>query len=128
MLDLTKFNTKKKKTLSTGFHFSRVDDVYWSKGFIEGQAIEIKYTITDTDGTEHEFKETFYNDDSNERTNEFFEYLKQHGIDDINEFVGCTEEVDIRKNATNRGVFKTIYRRKFISKSTSSATVTSDEV
>lgn len=107
----------KKAQLTPGIYDSVVTSVAYASAYVEGQAIEIEYKLTASDGKHHTYKEIFFNDFSNPRSAYFFEHLKKIGIplDALETFVGTREKLVIKKST--RGRFMTIESREFVSDS-----------
>lgn len=120
MLDLQKKVSKSKKNnVRPGNYTAKVTNICWTPGYVKGKAITITYELVSSSGKSYPFEELFFNSRQNSRTDEFMAHLEAAGIDDINDFVGCTEEVTIAKTADAYHSFSTISDRQFISRATS---------
>ena len=112
------FNTKKsppkKRGLKPAEYTSHVNSVAWAPGYREGDAFEVCYTLTNSDGEAFPYKELFYCNGPNNRTEGFYDYLAKHGINSIEAFVGCNEKLTILKRVKDNRTFLTIDHREFL--------------
>ena len=104
----------KKSTLRVGTYKAQVTTVEWADDYGTGKAFRVKYSLLSENGEKHDYSELFYNDPRNKRSAAFFDYLEANGIplDAIDEFVGCREEIVLKKST--RGRFLTIDERTFL--------------
>ena len=104
----------KAPRLRPGTYRSTVTAVEPAEEYCEGKAIKIAYQLTDKSGNTHAYSEVFFVGNRYERTRLFCEYLHDNGIpvDNLDEFVGCTEELVLKKST--RGKFLTIESRQFM--------------
>ncbi len=114
MLNLRTGLSEAKKKIQPGVYTSEVTDVHWAPGYVEGKAIEVRYRLSNDNGNEFPFKETFLVDPDHERSAKFFNYLAENGIEDVEEFVGCHERVTIMRDVVNGATFANIVNREFI--------------
>ena len=117
MLDLSKRKTQSKKTkiLSNKDYFATVTSVEWTKGFVEGKAFDVVYDLVDEAGNTSVYRETFYEDVSNERTADFYKHLVDIGISDLADYVGCTEKLVFLKDVKGNRTYTNIAKRTLIS-------------
>jgi len=125
MLDLQKLsnNTSKKNNVRPGTYTATVTDICWTPGYVEGRAFTIHYELVSNSGKSYEYSETFFNTRRNARTDEFLDHLNAAGIEDINDFVGCVEDITIAKTADAYRSYSTISDRQFVSYPLANATV-----
>jgi len=96
-----KKKTEAKKSVVPGVYTSKVTSVYWSKGYVEGTSFDVEYELVDMNGKVHSFKERFHNNETNRRTQDFYDKLDSYGIEDLADFVGVEETVEILKDASS---------------------------
>lgn len=114
ILNNKKLTPTKKTTLRAGRYPSVVKEVLWSPGYEEGSAFTIRYQLTLPSGAKVEYDELFFNSTKNKRTDAFDSYLKKNGIKDLDDFVGCQEEVLITMKNDGYKAFPSITDRTFI--------------
>ena len=106
----------KKKNIELGVPLKgTVIDVQWAKGYVEGHAYQVVYEIIDSSGNIFKHVETFFNDEDNDRTNDFEDYLKENGIAYPADFVGFNVELTFLKEVKNNVVYTNIVQRKMVS-------------
>ena len=109
----TSKKTNKSTTIAPGTYNSTVVGVDFDDRYRDG-AYVIKYEV-DIGGKKAHHSEIFVDNPRFTRTRDFYNYLEDNGIDDIEEFKGCCEEIRIKWNFTNSGQRKlTIDSRKFL--------------
>lgn len=108
-----KRNASGNKKLHHGSYKSRVKDVCWSEGHVEGVAFDVIYELTDAKGNTFDFKEKFFTE-NNTRTEDFCNYLFENGIVELSDFVDCEEQVTLQIDVKNNRSFFTITTRNFI--------------
>ena len=116
--------TKAKKGIPFGEYRSTVTSVQWAEGYKARTAFEVKYALMNEAGENFSFKELFFNETTNPRTAEFLAYLVENGIDDLADFEGCEETIEIGKNVKNNRVYRSIIEREFLTVSETDAEVT----
>lgn len=107
---------KKKATVICGDFDSIVASVECPADFVEGDAYDIHYELTDANGDKFPYWERFYADPTNERTSAFNDYLESIGLsmEDIYNFVGTKEKISIRKKVSRNQARPTIVSREVI--------------
>lgn len=105
-----------QKKLRIGTYRSKVTSVVYSEKHVAGSAIVIHYKLTAGNGDVFDYSEYFYLDGRNPRSQVFFAYLEESGIDpdDLGQFEGCAEELVLKKSTNSR--FLTIESRRFLGK------------
>lgn len=113
--EVLKNSNKASKTESVphGKYSCRCDEVIWAPGYKPGSAFKMTYTLTNSAGEEFSLKEIFYNSNT-ARTCEFFEYLIENGFQDVFDFEGSTEEVEIGYSVSGYKRFNGIISRSFV--------------
>lgn len=111
---------QKKKTpssLKVGMYDSVVTDIGFHPDYRDKEAVLIKYCLTDENGRTHDYSEIFFNNESNERSQKFFEYLVENDIplDKYTMFIGCQEKLHLQKTVRGNRTMLTIVERQFIS-------------
>lgn len=113
------FNNKKpsgykRAKLKPGEYTSTVKSVDWADGYVKGKAIKIAYDLVAKDGSEHEFSEIFWVNGS-DRSGDFNQYLKDHGINHVDDFVGCKEKLTLLNDIHKGKTYLNIVEREFVS-------------
>lgn len=72
----SKNSGRKKNLIPSGEYTSVVVSVEWNDEYDVEEVLDVVYEVTDATGKTYQLKERFYNDDYNDRTAEFDEYLK----------------------------------------------------
>ena len=109
---------------------SRLCDINWKSGiynaecvsigmhpdYADESAILVKYVLTDENGKIFDFSEVFYNNSFNKRSCEFFDYLEENDIplDNVDNFIGCTERVTMKKLVRSNKSMLSIVAREFV--------------
>lgn len=114
----SKNSGKKKNLIPSGEYTSVVVSVEWNDEYDVEEVLDVVYEVTDATGKTYQLKERFYNDDYNDRTAEFDEYLKSNGIRRYDDFIGCTEEILVKKKLVHHSPMSSIVERKMISTET----------
>ena len=99
--------------LRPGTYRSEVLYADWSDSYVDKAAFEIKYRLTDAAGTEFAYGEVFFAK-GNSRTDEFVAYLLANGLEEISEFVGCSEQLVLKKDVRDNKARLRITERKFL--------------
>ena len=96
MLDLAKRRRlREPHKLPAGFYSGVVVDVHWAEGYDDPEAAyEVVYEITGDDGYTYRHREVFKNNEKSTRTADFENYLDDHGIADLADFVGKREKLE----------------------------------
>ena len=119
MLDLSARRGPKasQEKPEAGVYDSIVLEVRWAEGYDEEQeAYEVIYQITSAQGKVFRHREIFKNDVSIKRTTDFENYLFEHGITDLSDFVGHAERLTIAyQKAFNGKTYFNISDREFVS-------------
>lgn len=103
----------RRETIPPGVYRSKVIRVEIDNRYQKG-AVVVTYELKDKKKN-YTFKEVFIDDDRFERTVDFFDYLSELGIENLEDFVGCEEELDLKWNFTAKGRKElTIDTRKFL--------------
>lgn len=117
MIDINNVLMKKtgnaKKKVKPGGYTCETKSVEWAEGFVPGSAFRVFYELTDEQGGKHLFDELYYME-GNTRTENFFKYLEDNNIEDINDLVGVKEEVVIQNNVKRNVAYPQITERHFI--------------
>ena len=115
-MNLEKERQKKKgsKGVKPGVYKSETKSVGDPRGYVPGEAFEICYELTDEKGNTAAYREIFFNNDYNERTCEFLDYLAENNIMALKDLVGRHEEIEILYTISNNRRHTTIASRKFI--------------
>jgi hypothetical protein len=132
MLNLDAYSAKMKaskekkgeKGVPFGKYQSMVTSVQWAEGYKAGTAFVVKYALGNEAGEKFSFKELFFNETTNSRTAEFLAYLADNGIDDLADFEGCLESIEIGKNVKNSRIYRSIIEREFLTVSETDVEVT----
>lgn len=105
----------RKKTVKPGKYTSVVKDVFADDSYAGEGAFKIIYEFTDATGNKYPFSEIYY-DNENDRRNDLLEYLEEQGIsyDDLSAFIGCKEEVVIKKVVRGDSAYNNIVERNFV--------------
>ena len=103
----------RKNYLRPGTYHSEVLYADWSDAYVAKAAFEIKYRLTDAAGAEFTYGEVFFAKGNN-RTDEFLDYLLANGLEEISEFVGCTEELVLKKDVRDNKARLRITERKLL--------------
>ena len=118
MLDLSARRGKKPshEKLNAGVYDSVVVTVRWADGYEPEEAYEVIYEITSEDGKVHRHREVFKTNVSNKRTADFENYLVEHDITDLNDFVGRKERLTFEYQKSYDGkTYFNISDREFVS-------------
>lgn len=127
MVNLKNLNKKKKNQVHPGTYVSMVVSVEDAPGYVAGEAIKISYELTSQTGKINKFSEVFWTANVT-RSDEFFDYLADNGIETLDDFVGCVEEVEILRRVTNNGfAAPSIVKRTFVSRPAAPIEVTEGE-
>lgn len=103
----------RKETTPPGVYTSKVLNIKYDDRYSDG-AYVITYELQGQNKT-YAHTEYFINSFRFERTRKFYKYLNEHRIAEIDDFVGCIEELDLRWNFTNTGKRELkVHTRKFI--------------
>ena len=107
---------KTRKSVKAGTYTALVKDVYFDEEYVGDGAFKIVYELIDAEGNKQKFDELFY-DNENPRRNDLLDYLEENKIrhDNLSDFIGCTEEVVIKKLVRDNTAFPSIVERNFIS-------------
>lgn len=99
--DLEKKSAKKR--LVAGRYTAEVTFCDYHPEYLNGSAIKVVYRLTNENGDEFDFPETFFNDMENPRTASFSKHLADIGIDPdhFQDFVGVREAFELKKNVHN---------------------------
>lgn len=115
---MSKTLLKKKnhtKALKPGCYVLRYDSVERNCNYLD-PAYEFKYTLVNKNGDHFPFSEIFIEKNGFTRTEEYFDYLSNHGVEDLNELPGKCELIHLVWNFGRYGKkFLSISDRKFIS-------------
>lgn len=116
---LTAKGKKRKLRLQAGVFESVVTDICFHPEYISETAILVRYLLTDAKGNDFNFSEVFHNNERNQRSQKFFDYLVENGIalESFTDFKGCCEKLTLKKNPSKNGVLLSIAEREFISHS-----------
>lgn len=117
MLDLTKRRGTgaSKRKPAAGTYDSVVLKVRWADDYPPEEAYEVIYQITSPQGQVFCHKEIFKNSAHNRRTAEFEDYLCDHGITELCDFVGHKEQLAFAyQKAFNGNTYFNIVKRDFI--------------
>lgn len=101
--------------LRVGTYKSKVMKVLDHPDYRDGDAVKIIMKLEDQNGNLFDYEETFIIRGNNNRTEQMGNYLAENGIEYWDDFVGCCEEVVLRKAARNFKIFLTIDERRFLS-------------
>lgn len=92
---------KAKAKLPVGVYQSTVKSIGFHQDYADEDAILVQYELVAENGSRYEYSETFWNDEGNLRTAQFFDYIdeldaeiREDGLPDI---VGLKEEVVLKK-------------------------------
>lgn len=103
-----------QKLIPAGIYQSVVTKVQWREDYVKDTVFEVFYDLTSKDGKCYTHSELFENTKKNKRTREFIEYLEDHEIFYAEDFVGCREELDIRKAMKRGKTYSSICDRVFL--------------
>ena len=104
-----------KNNIPVGIYRSEVLSVEEPKEFAPGEKVVIKYELTNDKGEKFQFKEEFNLRRPTSRTYDLLNYLEEYGIDVLEDFIGCEEEVEILMRSGRYGRnFASICNRKII--------------
>jgi len=109
--------TSRKPKVILGTHDSVVTDICYDSDYADNDAFRVNYHITTDDGETFDYSEIFYNNEQNERTKAFWDYLEANGInvDNMEAFNGCRERVTIKKRIDRYNVARpSIVYREFV--------------
>ncbi len=111
---LAKSKTKSRKsTINPGIYISKVASVELDTRY-KDDALVITYEL-ETGNKTNNYKERFILNNRFKRTVDFYKYLYNNGISNVDDFVGCYEEIDLRWDFTYTGKKElTIVNRKFL--------------
>lgn len=124
---------KKKTTHSRdtrpGTYLAEVTAVVDNNKYFDGSAFIIKYRLFDLDGEcVGVFEETFLNNIQNRRTQDLALLMQQLQIDDANNLVGVTIQVEIKYRITDNGArFPSIITRMPLPPPTLEPSIPSEE-
>lgn len=106
----------KKASVRCGDFESTVISIECPADFVEGDAYDIYYELTDANGDKFPYWERFFADLTNERTSNFNDYLESMGLSmkNIDNFVGTKEKISIRKKVSRNQARPTIISREVI--------------
>ena len=108
-----KKNGSRKETVHPGIYPSKVSKVEYDERYADGAYI-ITYELQGKN-KQLNHQELFIDNIRFERTFEFYNYLMENGITCVEDFLGCSEELDLRWKFTNTGKRElTVNTRKFI--------------
>ena len=108
-------NAAHTSNVPVGKYNSVVLSVEEPKDFAPGEKAIIRYELTNDKGEKFSFKDEYLIRRATPRTYELFEYLAEYGIDDLEDFVGCEEEVEILMRSGRYGQnFASICSREMI--------------
>ena len=114
---MSKSLLKKKinsKTLKPGHYVLRYNSIERNCDYLD-PAYEFKYTVVNKNGDHFPFSEIFIEKNGFTRTEEYFDYLSNHGIEDLNELPGKCELIHLVWNFGRYGKkFLSISKRDFI--------------
>ena len=113
MYKLKKKAQSRPETLRPGTYLARVTAVRTPDGYVDGTAFQITYVLITPDGREdHKHSEIFWNVAGNSRTEELAELLDAFGLQFVDELVGKTIRVSLKRNVTSRGKFLSMTERE----------------
>lgn len=103
-----------KKVLYPGTYKATVTDITIDDRYRD-TAIIVSYHLQKANSI-FEFKERFIRNSRFPRTVDFYEYLEENNIENENDFIGCSETLELKWNFTSTGKRElTITSREFIS-------------
>lgn len=117
LLSVTSKPKKGSCHLRVGTYNSVVVSIDFDPDYCVEEALLVKYILTDDNGRSYDYQEIFFNQESNVRTQNFFDYLVKNGIplERFTDFKGCCEKLTIRKTARGNRPMLTIEKREFVS-------------
>ena len=102
MLSMSKQkNTTRRETAPPGVYDAKVVKVEFDNRYKDG-AIIVTYELVG-EKKSYTFKERFVINERFKRSREFSDYLDNLGIEDVEDYVGCREELDLKWNFSNTG-------------------------
>lgn len=109
-----RLQSEKKVLLTPGKYISTVLNVYDHPEYVSGSAVKINYELKDEAGNLFNFEEVYITIGNNTRTKTFCDYLREYGIEEWADLVGCMERVTLLKNPGKYKTFLKIAEREFI--------------
>lgn len=113
-----KRNNQKKQSLQPGTYLSKIVSVSDAKGYTEGDAYTLTYSVTVADGTVIEKQDTFVNNINSSRTLELVEYLAKNGLEleDFEDLIGLQENLSFTWSVseTTGRRFLNVSKREFL--------------
>ena len=101
MYIIYKKNKSVAKHAPVGTYCSEVCSIGFHPDYADEEAIQVKYKITNLDGVKFDYEEVFWNDDNNERSTQFFDYLEELGVpkreDGLPDLQGFEEEIELKR-------------------------------
>ena len=118
LLSDIKNNRIKSRKLVPGIYDAVMTYAGDNPWYVDGEAFEIRYKLTDEHGYEYTHRETFFNDLNNARTAEFEEYLQKNGLTlgNPSALIGCKEKLEFKKHNQNGRTYLNIVKREFLPK------------
>ena len=124
--DFLKNSKPRKKALDPGTYKATVTDITIDDRYRD-TAIIVSYHLQKANSI-FEFKERFIRNSRFPRTVNFYEYLEENGIENEDDFIGCSETLELKWNFTSKGQRElTITSREFVSHPESDLESTDDK-
>jgi hypothetical protein len=103
-----------RKVLTPGTYTSTVTNVTIDDQY-KDTALIVSYCLQKNNSV-FEYKERFIRNSRFPRTVNFYEYLEENGIENEDDFIGCSETLELKWNFTSKGQRElTITSREFVS-------------
>lgn len=111
---LTQSRKQRKSSLIPGTYQSLVTNIAIDDSY-KDTALIVYYRLQKNNSF-FEFSERFIKNSRFSRTLDFYEYLLKNGIESEEEFIGCSENLELKWNFTSKGKRElTITDRNFVS-------------
>lgn len=102
--DIQKQTTTTTRDTRPGIYAAEVIAIEDSEKYVDGDAFIVQYRLSGLDGKHvGMFEETFFNNNQNRRTQDLVRLMQQIQIDDANDLVGVTIQVEIKYRITPSG-------------------------